>query len=230
MYISPLAAWRAAVCMSVCVCEKECMYICIWQHWSGGGHAHELGCIAKRIRDDSSVGISPRYVCTCVCVCVRVRVRACVRVCMSTHTHTHTRTGQKGSSTAFIATDSRGEPLLVLVPRGPQDTVEQFSLKLQQSWLQQSSQNAQRPLHRPLQPTKQTNNTAIRTIFTDVARAGGGEGEEAGGDIGGATRVEACGLEFVAALDGLSAVPVTDSSGICMCMHSSGICMCLLLI
>jgi hypothetical protein len=169
-------------------------------------------------------------VCACACACVRARVHE------YTHTHTHTRTGQKGSSTAFIATDSRGEPLLVLVPRGPQDgeqvggTVEQFSLKLQQSWLQQSSQNAQRPLHRPLQPTKQTNNTAIRTIFTDVARAGGGEGEEAGGDIGGATRVEACGLEFVAALDGLSAVPVTDSSGICMCMHSSGICMCLLLI
>jgi hypothetical protein len=109
---------------------------------------------------------------------------------------------------------------LVLVPRGPQDgvqvggAVEQYSLKLQHSSLQESSQKPQRQIQRPLQTTKQTNATAIRTIFTDVARARGGEGEEAGGDIGALNRLEACGLEFLAALDALAAVPVTDSSGI----------------
>ena len=159
-------------------------------------------------------------VCACACACVRARVHE------YTHTHTHTRTGQKGSSTALITTDSRGEPLLVLVPRGPQDgvqvggTVEQYSLKLQHSSLQESSQKPQRQVQRPLLPTKQTNTPAIRTIFTDVARGGGGEGEEAGGDVGAQNRVEACGLEFLAALDALAAVPVTDSSGICMFMHT----------
>jgi hypothetical protein len=155
-----------------------------------------------------------------------VCARAGVCVSTHTHTHTHTYTGQKASSTAFIATDSRGEPLLVLVPRGPQDgvqvggTVEQYSLKLQHSSLQESSQKPQRQVQRPLLPTKQTNTPAIRTIFTDVARGGGGEGEEAGGDVGAQNRVEACGLEFLAALDALAAVPVTDSSGICMFMHT----------
>ena len=57
-----------------------------------------------------------------------------------------------------------------------------------------------------LQPIKATGDGM------DVVGAEGGGSKEDGGDDG-ADQMEGCGLEFVAGLDGVGAVPVTDSSG-----------------